>query len=188
MESWKVCRALNNRFRLELVRAVIRAPERELTVVMAGEYVGLKKSAASQYLKQLTEAEILGVTRTGRFVICSGTPQENSTLFKLQHALMKHYDATVSEEKTSRLLLKLNALAHHGRAKIVRVFATGERLTCSEVFRRVDMPFATVARQLEHLVQAEVLILETDESGQQFYSLAPQHEPVASLLLELTLE
>lgn len=184
MEFWKVCRALNNPLRLALLREIICSPNRALNVVLTGEILGLKKSVTSQYLKQLAEAEILEVTRTGRFVICSGEPQEKSMRFRLQCALMEHFDANISEEKTARLLTKLNALAHHGRVKIVRLFAARERLSCAEVARSVDMPLVTVLRQLDCLVGAEVLLAEADESGRVFYSLAPQHESMASILLE----
>ena len=75
MELWKTCRAINNEIRLAMLREIARSPNRELNVLQAGDFVGLKKAAASQYLKQLAEAGFLTVERTGKFVVCSGKPQ-----------------------------------------------------------------------------------------------------------------
>ena len=55
MELWKTCRAVNNAIRLAMLREIARSPSRGLNVLQAGDFVGLGKAAASQYLKQLSE-------------------------------------------------------------------------------------------------------------------------------------
>ena len=48
MEAWKICRALNNKIRLELLWRIANSPEHELNVLQAGDFVGLGKAASSQ--------------------------------------------------------------------------------------------------------------------------------------------
>lgn len=184
MEFWQVCRVLNNRLRLALVREIAQSPNRALNVVLAGECIGLQKSAASQYLKQLAGAGILEVERSGRFVICSGEPQEGAPCGVLRQELLALFDSPAVEERTELLFLKANALAHHGRQRILRCIAQRGACTVLEVVREVDMPYATVRRQVEMLAAAEILIAGELTRQGILYSVAPQDDPLAKVLVE----
>ena len=98
MQLWKTCRAVNNEIRLAMLREIARSPNRELNVLQAGDFVGLKKAAASQYLKQLAEAGFLTVERTGKFVVCSGKPQDGTAASRIAKALEAAFPAIPHRE------------------------------------------------------------------------------------------
>ena len=71
MELWKICRAVNNAVRLDMLRVISQSPCCALNVLQTGDFVRLQKAASSQYLKQLAAAGFLAVERNGRYVVCS---------------------------------------------------------------------------------------------------------------------
>ena len=139
MEFWKICRVLNNEIRLSLLREIATTPKRELHVVQAGEFVGLKKAAASQYLKQLAEAGFLSVERTGRYVICSGEPEKASPVYRLQMVLAKLFAASCELDWQKPLLNTINAFAHHVRIRILQSLSANARCGFEELerFRKI---------------------------------------------------
>ena len=80
MELWKMCRAVNNANRLAMLREIARSPGRGLNVLQAGDFVGLGKAAASQYLRQLSEAGFLMVERSGNLSFVHAVRRRGSRL------------------------------------------------------------------------------------------------------------
>ena len=111
MQLWKTCRAVNNEIRLAMLREIARSPNRELNVLQAGDFVGLKKAAASQYLKQLAEAGFLTVERTGKFVVCSGKAQGGTAASRIAKALEAAFPAKARSGWQAALLTAINAFA-----------------------------------------------------------------------------
>ena len=173
MELWKTCRAINNEIRLAMLREIARSPNRELNVLQAGDFVGLKKAAASQYLKQLAEAGFLTVERTGKFVVCSGKPQDGTAASRIAKALVEAFPAKARPGWQASLLTAINAFAHHVRLRIVRAVAAAGHVG------------ATLRRQLGVLIEAGVVAAGEDGDGLRDYSLARSDVPLVRVLLDL---
>ena len=188
MEFWKICRVLNNEIRLSLLREIATSPNRELHVVQAGEFVGLKKAAASQYLKQLTEARFLSVERTGRYVICSGEPTKASPVYRLQMVLTRLFAASCEPDWQKPLLNTINAFAHHVRIRILQSLSTSVQCGFEELAKATDLPFATLRRQLGILIAAQIIVPCDAPDGYRLYELGKPSAPLARTLLALALQ
>ena len=188
MEFWKICRVLNNEIRLSLLREIATSPNRELHVVQAGEFVGLKKAAASQYLKQLAEAGFLSVERTGRHVICSGELEKASPVYRLQMVLTKLFAASCELDWQKPLLNTINAFAHHVRIRILQSLSSNARCGFEELAKATDLPFATLRRQLGILIAAQIVIPCDAPDGHRIYELGKPSDPLARTLLALALQ
>ena len=188
MEFWKICRVLNNEIRLSLLREIATSPNRELHVVQAGEFVGLKKAAASQYLKQLAEAGVLSVERTGRYVICSGEPEKASPVYSLQKVLARLFTASCELDWQKPLLTTINAFAHHVRIRILQSLAARARCGFEELAKATDLPFATLRRQLGLLIAAQIVAACEAPDGSRIYELGKPSDPLARTLLALALQ
>ena len=188
MEFWKICRVLNNEIRLSLLREIATSPNHELHVVQAGEFVGLKKAAASQYLKQLAEAGFLSVERTGRYVICSGEPEKASPVYRLQLALSSPFADSCELDWQKPLLNTINAFAHHVRIRILQSLSANARCGFEELAKATDLPFATLRRQLGLLIAAQIVVPSDTPGGHRIYELRKPTAPLARSLLALALQ
>ena len=168
MELWKTCRAINNEIRLALLREIARSPNCELNVLQAGDFVGLKKAAASQYLKQLADAGFLTVERTGKFVVCSGKPQDGTAASRIAKALEAAFPAKARPDWQASLLTAINAFAHHVRLRIVRAVAAAGHVG-----------FEGLA------IEARVVAAGEDGDGLRDYSLDRSDVPLVRVLLDL---
>ena len=182
MQLWKTCRAINNEIRLAMLREIARSPNRELNVLQAGDFVGLKKAAASQYLKQLAEAGFLTVERTGKFVVCSGKPQAASRIAK---ALEAAFPAKARSGWQTALLTAINAFAHHVRLRIVRAVAAAGHVGFEDLAKATGLPPATLRRQLGVLIEAGVVAAGEDGDGLRDYALDRSDVPLVRVLLDL---
>ena len=185
MELWKTCRAINNEIRLAMLREIARSPNRELNVLQAGDFVGLKKAAASQYLKQLAEAGFLTVERTGKFVVCSGKPQDGTAASRIAKALLEAFPAEARSGWQASLLTAINAFAHHVRLRIVRAVAAVGHVGFEDLAKATGLPPATLRRQLGVLIEAGVVAAGEDGDGLRDYSLDSSDVPLVRLLLDL---
>lgn len=185
MELWKTCRAINNEIRLAMLREIARSPDRELNVLQAGDFVGLKKAAASQYLKQLAEAGFLTVERTGKFVVCSGKPQDGTAAARIAKALEAAFPAKARPGWQASLLTAINAFAHHVRLRIVRAVAEAGHVGFEGLAKTTGLPPATLRRQLGVLIEAGVVAAGEDGDGLRDYSLDRSDVPLVRVLLDL---
>ena len=186
MQLWKTCRAINNEIRLAMLREIARSPNRELNVLQAGDFVGLKKAAASQYLKQLAEAGFLSVERTGKFVVCSGKPQDGTAASRIAKALEAAFPGRARPGWQASLLTAINAFAHHVRLRIVRaVAAAAGHVGFEDLAKTTGLPPATLRRQLGVLIEAGVVAAGEDGDGLRDYSLARSDVPLVRVLLDL---
>lgn len=184
MQLWKTCRAINNEIRLAMLREIARSPNRELNVLQAGDFVGLKKAAASQYLKQLAEAGFLTVERTGKFVVCSGKPQDGTAASRIAKALEAAFPAKARPGWQAALLAAINAFAHHVRLRIVRAMAAGH-VGFEDLAKATGLPPATLRRQLGVLIEAGVVAAGEDGDGLRDYALDRSDVPLVRVLLDL---
>ena len=185
MELWKKCRAINNEIRLAMLREISRSPGRGLNVLQAGDFVGLKKSAASQYLKQLADAGFLSVERTGKFVVCSCSSQKGMTAVRIANALEGAFPARAKSGWQAALLTVINAFAHHVRERIVRVVAAAGHVGFEDLAAAVDLPHATLRRQIGILVSAGIVSAGTDANGLREYSMATPGDSLRRVLIDI---
>ena len=185
MQLWKTCRAINNEIRLAMLREIARSPNRELNVLQAGDFVGLKKAAASQYLKQLAEAGFLTVERTGKFVVCSGKPQGGTAASRIAKALEAAFPAKARPGWQAALLTAINAFAHHVRLRIVRAVAAAGHVGFEDLAKATGLPPATLRRQLGVLIEAGVVAAGEDGDGLRDYALDRSDVPLVRVLLDL---
>jgi DNA-binding transcriptional ArsR family regulator len=185
MQLWKTCRAINNEIRLAMLREIARSPNRELNVLQAGDFVGLKKAAASQYLKQLAEAGFLTVERTGKFVVCSGKAQDGTAASRIAKALEAAFPAKARSGWQAALLTAINAFAHHVRLRIVRAVAAAGHVGFEGLAKATGLPPATLRRQLGVLIEAGVVAAGEDGDGLRDYFLDRSDVPLVRVLLDL---
>ena len=189
MELWNVCRAINNPVRLEMLRFIAQSPVQALNVLQVGDFVGLQKAAASQYLKLLATAGFLNVERSGKFVVCScsksletsaGIIYENlKTLFPKPNRVFAMAPKSGWQDE---LLLKINAFSFHSRILILQELLQHERLGFEQLQLKVKLPPKTLKRQLGILISAGVV--EPQESTGTGYSLSTQKDSLKDVLVK----
>ena len=188
MEFWKICRAINNPIRLALLREIMTSPSGGESVVQAGERLGCKKSLTSQYLKKLAEAGLLSVKRSGRYAVCSSVNLWRSSVSRLQIALAEFFAKRRSDAETEAVLATANALAHHGRIRILRTVAERRGINFADLAKQTGFPFATLRRQLGVLIDADVIAPGEDADGFRTYSLSNQRKKLPFVLVSLALD
>ena len=181
MEFWKICRALNNEVRLLMLREIVRSPNHELNVVQTGDFVGLKKAAASQYLKQLADAGLLDVERSGR----SSNLRKDAAMARLLNVLSDVLSTSPQRKWPEGVLKKVNAFAHHVRIAILRAVSAAGRCGFAELAKVTGLPPATLRRQVGILIEAKVIDAGEDAQGQRAYSLARPGDALLRVLLSL---
>ena len=186
MEFWKICRAINNPIRFALLREIMTSPSGGESVVQAGERLGCKKSLTSQYLKKLAEAGLLSVKRSGRYAVCSSVNLRRSSVSRLQIALAEFFAKKRSE--TDAVLATVNALAHHGRIRILRTVAERRGINFADLAKQTGFPFATLRRQLGVLIDADVIAPGEDADGIRTYALSKQKRKLPFVLVSLVLD
>ena len=168
MQLWKTCRAVNNEIRLAMLREIARSPNRELNVLQAGDFVGLKKAAASQYLKQLAE--------------------QGTSASRIAQALEESFSGPARRGWQAALLVTINAFAHHVRVRIVRAVSEAGHVGFEDLARAAGLPPATLRRQLGILISAGVISAGEDGDGLRDYALARPDDPLVRVLLDLAQE
>ena len=188
MEFWKICRALNNPIRFALLREIMTSPNHAQNVVQVGDRIGCKKSLSSQYLKKLAEAGLLSVKRSGRYAVCSSDGLRRSPVARLQLALSEFFAERRSDAEADAILATLNALAHHGRIRILRIVSEHSGISFSDLAKSTGFPFATLRRQLGVLIGADIIAPGEDSDGMRTYSLAQQRMKLPFVLVSLALD
>ena len=189
MELWKICRAINNPIRLEMLRFIAQSPEQALNVVQVGDFVGLQKAAASQYLKSLATAGFVDVERSGKFVVCSCVKSSMTAAGIIYETLKtlfpKPKRVFALPPKTGwqdELLEKINAFSFHVRISILRELSQHGLLGFEQLQLKTKLPPKTLKRQLGLLISAGVV--EPQESSGAGYSLSTKSNRIMEVLVK----
>ena len=145
-------------------------------------------SAAHPYLKKLAEAGLLSVKRSGRYAVCSSVNLRRSSVSRLQIALAEFFAKKSSDAETDAVLATVNALAHHGRIRIVRKVAERRGINFADLAKQTGFPFATLRRQLGVLIEADVIAPGEDADGFRTYALSKQRRKLPFVLVSLALD
>lgn len=112
---WRTCRALKNRHRLNLLKAVFDF-EGEFGVTAFGERAGLPESTASEYLRQMNARGLIGVRRERQFVYYN--TMRNRSLpraISLQAAFIAFFKTCPKGDWQTPLLKLLQGYTHPNR-------------------------------------------------------------------------
>ena len=131
------------------------------------------------------ESLILTVERTGKFVVCSGKPQDGTAASRIAKALEAAFPAKARSGWQTALLTAINAFAHHVRLRIVRAVAAAGHVGFEDLAKTTGLPPATLRRQLGVLIEARVVAAGEDGDGLRDYSLARSDIPLVRVLLDL---
>jgi len=179
---WRSCRALANRTRLTLLKAMIDEPP--LCVQTLAARCKLKKSVCSQYLRILNARGFLQASRRGRWVDYSLGANPS---VKHADALLKTVITTLrgcADAKSYATVLKdLTIFTCPKRILMVRVIEANPDRSPSELSTLCRVPYQTLHRQLKKLENRAVVAL-----SESSVALCLPTRPLAKNLLKLVLE
>ena len=189
MELWKACRAINNPIRLEMLRFIAQSPGLALNVVQVGDFVGLQKAAASQYLKLLATAGFVDVERSGKFVVCSCSKSSESSagiIYEVLKTLFPKPNRVFAMASKAgwqdELLPKINAFSFSVRISILQELLQHGRVGFETLQLNTKLPAKTLKRQLGILISAGVV--EPQESTGAGYCLSARKDRLLEALLK----
>jgi DNA-binding transcriptional ArsR family regulator len=179
---WRSCRALANRKRLALLKAMI--DEAPLCVQELAQRCKLKKSVCSQYLRILNARGFTVASRHGRWVAYAlganpSVKNADVILRAVIHALRK----CGTPQQYGASLKDLTLFTCPRRIRIVRVVHAYPNSVPLELSDRCRMPYRTLYRQLNKLQRREVIIKE-----ETLIKLATPSRALARTLLKIALE
>ncbi len=179
---WRSCRALANRTRLSLLKALIDEPP--LCVQTLAARCKLKKSVCSQYLRILNARGFLQASRCGRWVDYSlGANPSVRHADDILRAVIKALKGCSSPKDYRTLLKDLTIFTCPKRILIVRAIQAHPGHSVSELGTLCHIPYQTLQRQLKKLESRAVIIRE-----ETCIMLCRPTHPLAQTLLNLVLE
>ena len=166
-EFWKVCAALDNEVRIDLLRYLLmeegKAKAGQLCVIEIADHfnrlrtIGL--SVVSQYLKKLREAGLVCCQRSDKRIYyrAFAATDEGRTL---NAAFRTFFEARPSRKRIVDLIEYLHALSHERRTAIVRHLAAHPHDSLEGIARATAMPKTTAARLFSQLAHARLISVE----------------------------
>ena len=179
---WRSCRALANRTRLSLLKAMIDEPP--LCVQTLAVRCKLKKSVCSQYLRILNARGFLQASRRGRWVDYSlGANPSVKHADDLLKAVVRALRSCASVKEYATVLKDLTIFTCPKRILMVRVIHANPDHSPAELSALCRMPYQTLHRQLKKLERRAVITL-----SESSVTLCKPTRPLAKQLLTLVLE
>jgi DNA-binding transcriptional ArsR family regulator len=179
---WRSCRALANRTRLSLLKAMIDEPP--LCVQTLALRCKLKKSVCSQYLRILNARGFLQASRCGRWVDYSlGANPNVKHADAILKAVVRALRGCTTAKEYAAVLKDLTIFTCPKRILMVRAIQANPDRSPSDLSAICRMPYQTLHRQLKKLERRAVITLE--ESS---VTLCNPTHPLANKLLSLVLE
>jgi DNA-binding transcriptional ArsR family regulator len=179
---WRSCRALANRTRLSLLKAMIDEPP--LCVQTLAVRCKLKKSVCSQYLRILNARGFTRASRRGRWVDYSlgANPSVRHADDILKAVLIALKRCTSSKDYIA-VLKDLTLFTCPRRIQIVRTLHAHPHSAPCELSALCRIPYRSLHRQLKKLERREMIIQEEIK-----VALCKPNRPLARTLLTLVLE
>ncbi len=181
-DFWKVCGALSNEVRLDLLRYLLmesgKTKDGQPCVIEIADHfhrlrtIGL--SVVSQYLKKLREAGLVCCQRTDKRIYYRAFAATDDGRI-LNAAFRAFFESRPSRDRISSLVAYLHALSHERRNAIVRHLAAHPHDSIENIARATAMPKTTALRLFSQLAHARLISVEHT-------ILQPVSEPEATLL------
>jgi len=156
-EFWKVCEALDNPVRIELLRYLIEIEKDAFPCVMEiADAFRLGVSATSSYLKKLADVGLISSKRADKRVYyrAFATTHEGERVVEA----FRRFFATLPDETRLRQLEKyVHTLSHPRRAAVVRLLYKFPGLDMKTLAAKTDMPYPTADRIVGELGKSHVV-------------------------------
>ena len=181
-EFWKVCAALDNEVRIDLLRYLLMESGKTkagqpCVIEIADHFNRLRAiglSVVSQYLKKLRESGLVCCQRSDKRIYyrAFATTNDGRTL---NAAFRAFFESRPSRDRIADLVEYLHALSHERRNVIVRHLAAHPHDSLGDIARVTAMPKTTAARLFSQLAHARLISVEHT-------IFKPVSEPEATLL------
>jgi len=179
---WRSCRALANRTRLSLLKAMIDEPP--LCVQTLAARCKLKKSVCSQYLRILNARGFIQASRRGRWVDYSlGANPSVKHADDLLKTVVRALRGCATAKEYATVLKDLTIFTCPKRILMVRVIQANPHRSPADLSALCRLPYQTLHRQLKKLERRAVINL-----AEPSITLCKPTRPLANKLLTLVLE
>ena len=175
---WKVCEALDNEKRMELMRYLLADRKEFPCVIEIAEKFDLGIAATSAYLKKLLDVGLVSSKRLERRIYyrAYATTAEGE---RTVSSLRRFFETKPSRERILQVGKYIHVLSHYRRHAIIRLLNENPGMEVEEISRRTDMPRTTVDRILAQL--DKVMIVDLNRNVRR-----PNSQPEETLI-EMTL-
>ena len=157
-QYWKVCEALDNEKRMELMRYLLADRKEFLCVIEIAEKFSLGLAATSVYLKKLLDVGLVSSRREERRIYYRAfatTAEGDRTV----DALRIFFESKPSQDRMLQVAEYVHALSHYRRHAVIRLLNENPGMEVEEIGHRTDMPRTTVDRILAQLDKARIVDL-----------------------------
>lgn len=154
-DFWKVCAALDNPKRLELLRLLIETDDFPCVVEIA-ERLELCAAAGSEYLRKLREAGLVTSKCENRRVYYRAFPSTEVGACVVD-SFRRFFAANPSRSRIDDLLVVIRALAHPRRNAYLRFLVNQCDASPEEATARLEIPPTTLDRLFDQLGHARLV-------------------------------
>lgn len=192
-EFWKVCKKLANEERIDVLRKVMTAPEKEgLPVGRIADAVRIGQPATSTYLAQLQDVcGLVACTRQGRYCLYRAVPDSSdakvATLFQaLKKFFLAESDgwtfANAARPQAPAFMSILPALANAMRVRMLGFVRAEKQTTREKIVTATKISDINVRRHLSCLASCGLISQSDDDIVWREPS-----DPLSRLLIALSL-
>ena len=155
-DYWKICAALDNAVRIELLELLAKSKSEYPCVVEIAEKLRLCGGTASLYLKQLREAELISSANAERRVYYRASPTTERGK-KTISALKTFFVTRPSPTRLAEFFKVIRALAHRRRLSYLRYLDKNPNTRLGDAARDLGIPSATLDRMFDQLNHAHLI-------------------------------
>ena len=155
---WKVCEALDNEKRMELMRYLLADRKEFPCVIEIAEKFKLGIAATSVYLKKMLDVGLVSSKREERRIYyrAFATTAEGE---RTVESLRMFFESKPSRDRMSQVTTYIHALSHYRRHAVIRLLNENPGMDVEEIGHRTDMPRTTADRILAQLDKARIVDL-----------------------------
>ncbi len=154
---WKVCAALDNPTRIEILRLLIESKDYPCVSEIADE-LDISIPVASLYLKQLREVHLISCKRTDKRMYYRAFP-EGDVGETVIGVFKEFFRTSPSQERIEELLKYVQALSHPRRSLFIGYFNDHPGADILSFCRKADVPLTTASRIFNQLGHAHIVDL-----------------------------
>ena len=184
---WRTARALANEDRLRLFKAVAENDDR-LCVMDYAKMLGIPVDVASVYLRQMNARGLLGVSRS--YIKVYYNLKRDRSLpqaMELQSALVKYVSGKLEKGWEDRLVRIFKSFTHFNRLAMIVRLAKGESVL-RDLNRAAGVIVKSSYHHLRFLAGGGIIGVKHQYHAPDVFTLLPQTDPIAQVLLKQTLE
>lgn len=154
---WKVCAALDNLTRIEMLRLLMETKDYPCVSEIADE-LDISIPVASLYLKQLREVHLISCKRADKRMYYRAFP-EGDVGEAVIDAFKEFFKTAPSQKRIEELLVYVHALSHPRRNLFIRYFSDHPKADILSFCSKADVPLTTASRIFNQLGHAHIVDL-----------------------------